>query len=619
MVKSESVMFQPKFFVYLGLVITSFIAYGYQLASDNLLNHFPYIDILIDPDLYPHDFYVQEFSKFSPRYYYQLCILSLMSLGIPLSWIYLSIYACAYSGFVLGLFRLAQKFRASLAATAFFAFLCLKSPVGTVGFVALFRTEPIPAIWAIAFVIWGFVFCASRRWILGYLFFGLASLFQILVGVLPGILIFPWLLKDAYSQRTLQKVILPLVVLGIGAGAVYIPMKLTGLTGSEALSHQEFINIYGLIRHPHHIIFSRFEHPQWLNFWVFLSLAILNCITLKTITLNEKYKLLSPILVGLLILPLGYIFVEIYPITLFAKLQLARVTPFMQLFGLLGFGLLAQELFRKKSISSVILMATILVLPNLALAPILLALILTNLWLDRIPKVQSWIALGITASLLTVQIQDNPSQAIRDLGWLAILWGCLMIPAGVQKLESNPDKIPGISGLLPGLMYSVGLVPLLLLILGLGGWLPRPLQNPFDGRVERQWFHNSDLYRLGHHIQEITPKDSLILVPGSNHEFRAYSQRSVVFTIKSMPFSDSGIQEWFKRWQKMREQAPSYREHTPQQLVILAQEFNADYVLTHQNWHPEIPYPVIAREGELLVFQVPRSDSQSSRPGESPE
>ncbi|MCC5900186.1 MAG: hypothetical protein JJU32_20030 [Phormidium sp. BM_Day4_Bin.17] len=611
MIKSESVVFQAKFFVYLGFLITSFIAYGYQLASDNLLNHFPYIDILLDRDLYPHDFYVQEFTRFSPRYYYQLCVVGLMSLGIPLSWIYLSVYACTYGGFVLGLFTLAQKFRASLATAALVTFLCLNSPVGTVGFVSLFKTEPVPAIWAISLTVWGFVFCVSRRWILGYFFFGLASLFQILVGVFPGILILPWLLKDAYSQRKLQKLILPLLILGIGAGAVYIPMKLTGLTGSEALSHEEFINIYGVIRHPHHIIFSQFQHPQWLNFWAFSSLAIFNCITLKPVTLSEKYKLLSPILAGLLILPLGYIFVEIYPITFFAKLQLARVTPFMQLFGFLGFGLLAQELFRKKSVGSVVLMATLLVLPNLALAPILLILILTNLWLPRILKIQSWIALGITASLLTIQIQDNPSQSIRDLGWLAILWGCLMIPAGVQKLESNLHKFQRISRLFPGLMYSIGLVPLLILIFGLGGWLPRPLQNPFDGRVERQWFHNSDLYRLGHHIQDITPKDSLILVPDSSHEFRAYSKRSVVFTIKSLPFSDAGIQEWFKRWQKMREQAPTYRQHSLQQLVMLAQEFEADYVLTQENWHPEIPYPVVAREGDWLLFQVPSSDSEA--------
>lgn len=596
--------------LYLGFIITSFVAYGYQLPSDNLLNHFPYIEFWVDPDLYPDDFYVQEFTQFSPRYYYQVFINGLMRLGIPFPWIYFGVYAAAFSGFVLGLFTLARQFQASLITAAIFVFLCLKIRVGTVGFVALFLTEPIPAIWAVSLVVWGLVFCYSHRWIWGYFMLGLASLFQLLVGVFPGILIFPWLVNDAYSHRKPQKIILPLLVLGIFAGAVYLPMKLTGATGSETLSHEEFVHIYGVIRHPHHIIFSQFEYPQWLYFWSFTSLGIVNCITLQSLTAQQKKDILTPIIVGLLLLPLGYIFVELYPVTLIAKLQLARLTPFMQLFGVLGFSFLAQELYRKRNVGSVILLVTTLVLPNLALAPILLALILTNRWLPRIPKLQSLIALVIAVSLLVLQIQEDSSQAIRYIGWLVILWGCLMIPAAVQKLESNSNISQRVPRLLPGLMYSIGLVPLLTLVLGLGGWLPRPLQNPFNGRLERQWFHNSDLYRLGTYVEKTTPKDSLILTPMEAHEFRAYSKRSLVFNYKSLPFTDSGIQEWFRRWQIMQKRAPTYQEHTPQQLVSLAREFNADYILTQQGWHPEISYHVIAREGDWLLFEVPSSDSE---------
>ncbi|MCH8506900.1 MAG: hypothetical protein LAT50_21695 [Ectothiorhodospiraceae bacterium] len=610
MLKLASII-NARFFLYLGFVITSLIAYGYQLASDNLLNHFPYIELWVDPDLYPDDFYVQEFTQFSPRYYYQVVVNSLMRLGIPFPWIYFTVYAAAYSSFVLGLFTLARQFRASLITAAIFVFLCLRSPVGTVGFVALFRPEPIPAIWAIGFVTWGLVFCYSQRWILGYLMLGLASLFQILVGVLPGILIFPWLAYDAYTQRKPQKIILPLLILGLFASAVYFPMKFTGATGSEALSHQEFVNIYGMIRHPHHIIFSEFEYPQWLYFWSFTISGIVNCIALRNLTIKQKRDILAPIIVGLLLLPLGYIFVELYPITLVAKLQLARVTPFMQLFGLLGFSFLAQEFYRKRNIGSAVLLVTILVIPNLALAAILLALIVTNRWLSKMPKLQGWIALAIAISLVVVQIREDPSQTIRHIGWLVILGGCLMIPAGVQKLESHPSISQRSPQLLPALMYSIGLVPLLVLVLGLRDWLPRPLQNPFNGRLEQQWFYNSDLYRLGTHVAQTTPKDSLILTPMESHEFRAYSKRSLVFNYKSLPFTDDGIQEWFRRWQKMREQAPTYRQHTLEQLVTLAQEFEANYVLTQENWHPDIPYLVIAREGDWVLFQVPSSDSEA--------
>lgn len=449
----------------------------------------------------------------------------------------------------------------------------------------------------------------------------MATLFQILVGVLPGILILPWLVQDAYGKGTLKKALVPLVVLGIFAGAVYIPIRLTGMVESKILDSQSFIHIYGEVRHPHHIIFSSFGHQSWRDFWVFIVSAALNIIALNSLTKEQKRQLFLPIIMGVFLLFLGYIFVEVYPITLFAKLQLARVTPFMQLFCLLGFSILAQELWQKRNLGCGVLLIIVIVLePNIALALILLTLIFLNDWQLRNGKGRfSWIAWGMIAGFLLFAVRDNPTQAIRNLGWLVMLWGCLMIPAAVQKIESHPTISQRLPQLRLSLMYTIGVVPLLILVLGLRGWLPRPLQNPFDGRLETQWFHNGERYRLGIQTQMVTPEDSLILVPDSTHDFRAYSQRSLVFTWKSMPFTERGIQEWFRRLQMMEALAADYEEHTVEQLVILARQFTADYVLTRQDWHPEIPYRVVAREGDWLLFQVPPPHSGSLVQGKSPK
>ncbi len=608
----------PQFFVVLGVIFASLIAYGYDFPSENLLNHVPYLDILRNPDLYPHDFYVQEFTQFSPRYYYQITISALMHLGLPLEWIYFGIYSLSYTGFVSGLFALTKRFNGSWVTAATVTFLALSASVGTVGFVDLFRAEPIPAIWSMGFVTWGFFCCYSNRWIWGYLLFGFASLFQFLVGILPGVLMLPLLLASVYRDRRLKTLILSGLALAGLAACVYVPMKLTGVTSSEILSHQEFIHIYGEIRHPHHIIFSSLGYPKWRDFILFTIAGIITIATLPSLHREQKQNLWVPIVFGALILPLGYLFVEVYPISLVAKLQLARLTPFMQLLSLLGFSLLAQEFYRQRNVGSALLLILLLILGSSPwFAPILLTLVFTLVfsqiwqpWTSRVhSKIQSRIALAIAVVLLILKLQNNPSQAIRDLGWLGILWACLMLPVAFEILQSNSRVQRRFPKLISRLSYSLGVVPLLILILGLQNRLPPLLQNPFTGRISLTRDANSPLYRLGHRLRETTPEDALILIPGSSHQFRTYCQRSVVFAFKSIPFSDRGIQEWFRRWQQLQVLAPSYKEHTPEQLTRLAQQFAADYVLTRQDWHGDIPYPILDREEDWVIYQVPNSES----------
>ncbi len=609
MLKSR-VLFTPKFFVILGVIFASLIAYGYDFPSENLLNHFPYLDILSNPDLYPHDFYVQEFTQFSPRYYYQIVIMALMSLGLPLAWIYFGIYSLSYIGFVSGLFALSKWFNGSWVTAATVSFLALSASVGTVGFVDLFRTEPIPAIWSMGFVTWGFFCCYSNRWIRGYFLFGLASLFQFLVGIFPGVLMLPLLLVSACRDRRLKTLILSCFALGGLAACVYIPMKLAGVTSSELLSHQEFIHIYGEIRHPHHIIFSSLGYPKWRDFILFTIAGIINIATLPSLQPKQKQNLLVPIVFGALLLPFGYIFVELYPISLVAKLQLARLTPFMQLLSLLGFSLLAQTFYRQRNVGSALLLVILLILDSSPwFAPLLVTLVVTQTWRPWTSSVQSRIALAIAVILLILKLKNNPSQAIRDLGWLGILWGCLMIPAIAEKLRSILAEWKRFSKPVTLLSYGMSLVPLLILILGLQEKLPPPLQNPFTGRISFTRNLNDPLYHLGRRVQQTTPEDALILIPGSSHQFRTYCQRSVVFAFKSIPFSDRGMQEWFRRWQSFQVLAPSYKEHTPEQLTLLAQQFAADYVLTRQDWHGEIPYPILDREEDWVIYQVPNLES----------
>jgi hypothetical protein len=137
------------------MIIVTLMAYGYQLMSANLISHIPYIETLLNPELYKSDFFVQEALQFSPRFYYQQIIASTIKLGLSLPLTYFLYYTLAFSSFIWGLYALGIKFGKSKLSAAALAFLGLFVIDGTVGVVDLFRTEPIPPVLAMGITIWG--------------------------------------------------------------------------------------------------------------------------------------------------------------------------------------------------------------------------------------------------------------------------------------------------------------------------------------------------------------------------------------------------------------------------------------------------------------------------------
>ncbi len=369
---------------YVTTIATSLLFYGYKLTSRNTYNQIPAIISLLNPELYNDDFYIQEMTQFTPRFYYYYLIYWGVKLGFSLPWVCFFLYLIAFSSFLIGLYSLGRIFNQSRLSATVFTFLGFAATVnGRIGYADLFRTDPIPATLAMGLVVWGFYFCFRKKWILGYLFFGLTCFLQFLVGALPGILMAVPLLISGKNNKNFQQIFFSFFALGMCISLIYIPMLLSGNTNSGSISNEEFVYLYGYIRHPHHLFFSHFGlRPTrgWLNFILFTAGGLLCIKSCKSLDKETKLQLAAVIFVSCCLLVINYIFVEIYPVNFIAKLQFARTTPFAQLMILLAISVLAEEEYRKGNIPVVFLL---IIAPILRGAGILLLILGSSLWLER--------------------------------------------------------------------------------------------------------------------------------------------------------------------------------------------------------------------------------------------
>lgn len=595
-------------------ILIALITYGYNFPSSNNLSEVPPVFALLNPGVYQNDFYVQETLEITPRYFYQYLVFFLVKLLSSISLVYFLLYVLAFTSFVFGLYNLGKYLGKAKITGSLLAFLGLTTLHGTVGYVSLFRSEPIPAVFAMGLSIWGIYFCFRKRWTVGYLFFGLACLIQFLVGVLPGILLLVPLAIDAYRRKSWMTLVLSLVILGGLACIIYVPMVIAG--DVTHISDADFIYIYGYTRHPHHIIASQWPQLPWFNFGCFTATVFLYLLTLRT--LNPDHKLTIVLVAGgaLVSLLLGYIFVEVYPIAAFAKLQLARTTPFSQLMGLVVFSVAILESWDKGNRALASLIALTPMLENGAVLMLLisfsLAITARNTFFPR--SISRSLTYGMLVLSILLLIAEQKSGSIGEVFYSllspVILLLALTLPVTVfYGLKWVEQKLLYILVLLLASLSTVALS------LGLLGSLPGPLTNWFQQRVSLYAVDADDVATLARRFQTLSPVDALILTPPSKTNFRFYSQRSVVFNFNSFPYTNGGILTWNNRlydilevdeydYINQRNADDFFAQRASDDILKVAQKFDANYVLTHQNWHPNLLGTVVDQEGDWVIYRV---------------
>lgn len=593
------------------IALGSLIAKGYAFPTGNHYTHVPQIKAMLHPELYHNDYYVREHLRFTPRYYYQLIIYALAKLtSIPAS--YFIYYLLAFTSFIFGCFSLGKLFTRSNLAAAVVAFLSLTAYT-LIGYIEIFTPRPVPAAFAMSFSIWGLYFGFRQRWFLGYLFFGIASLLQFLIGILPGLMMLPIMAIASYKNRRFKQIIPPLLIFFGMAALIYLPMAITGTTSTDKVNNADFVFIYAWVRHPHHLLSSYWFPGIWLDFILFLVGGFL-CIH-KSDRLQKIDKLYFDIIIAesIFALLLNYLFIELYPLALFAKLQLARTVPFAQIIIFIAVAIQVDYFYQKRRLDLGLLLLISLTFPwpyrgfwflFLSIA------LLTNVGKRYLPitRYQFFPWVLVTLSLIFSLIYPPPlSTAIFKERFLAqpVLFLILAFPFILGEI-STIKKIA---------TYTLALLTATIFILGLLGALPGKILDSFQEQVKIYKIPQDDITKLALTFAKISDKDAIILVPPFVSNFQFFSERGTLVDFKHFPYTDDGIRQWKKRMEAVLGVPLSpqlaigameilFPQRSGLELVKVAKEYEADYILTRIDWHQDLRGIVVAKEGEWVIYQI---------------
>lgn len=596
-------------FLISGVICT----YGYWFPTNMHNVHLPPILSILDSGLYGKDNFVQDMLRFNPRTYYHYLISVLAGSGIGIPFAYLIVFAATIASLIFGLQAIARLFCQSPVSVVLLSFwgLTVKSGQIATGF---FGTTPIQSYFALGFVIWGIFFSFRRSWSLAYTFFGIACLLNFLVGLMSALLISPLLILETWQNRRWFRAILALTLFAIGAGLVYIPMVVQGNTSTDLLTNQEFVEIYAFIRFPHHMVPSAWDKSQWIRLILFYTGGII-CLQ-KTRSLSSTYRFGLLVVVGGMFLGLlvNFVFVEIWPLALVAKLQLARMTPFAQLAILIGLVVLFDEHFRQRNWAVCLPLAIIPLSDYPGLLLLVFALSLGTL--EKLsPHLRSksalWLAAFIVLCMYRLQLFHHPYVWVVIIK-IPLLFGIMLVPHWLtQKIRTQGTRI--------AVAFSLAIFMAGTLFMGIKGLLPGSLNRIFSSRVSFYNLGNNDVSKLALRFREISPKDALIMIPPSVEQFRWLSQRSIVIDWKGFSFTDRGMLEWKKRLENVlgypvnKQTSPLvgweasdklYNARSSSDLVKVAQRYKAEYILSKKNWHPDMPGEEIAREGDWVIWKV---------------
>jgi hypothetical protein len=567
---------------------------------------------MLNPELYNNDYYVREMMRFTPRYYYQLIVAALAKLTGSIAASYFIYYLLAFTSFIAGCFSLGKLFTRSKLAAATVAFLSLTAYT-LIGYIEIFTPRPVPAAFAMSLSVWGLYFGFRQRWFIGYLFFGIASLLQFLIGVLPGLMMLPIMAFASYKKRPYKQLIPPLLIFFGMAALIYLPMALSGTTSTDKIGNAEFVFIYGWVRNPHHIIPSYWSLGIWIDFLLFIAGGLL-CIwksDFASATLRERlkknYKLYFYIIVAesIFALFLNYLFIEIYPLAIVAKLQLARNVPFAQIIIFIAVASQVDSFYKKGRLELSLLLLISLTFPwpyrGIWFLLISIAL-LTNLGkrylLITRSKLFPWVL--VVLSLIFSLISSPPISLDKP-----ILFLILAFPFLLGKI-STPKKIA---------THVLALLTATIFILGLLDALPGKISNIFQQQVKTYQIPQDDPTKLALRFSKISDKNAIILVPPFVSNFQFYSERAVVVDFKHFPQTDDGIRQWKRRMEAVFGVPLSpqlaigsmeilFPKRSSLELVNVAREYGADYILTRVDWHPDINGIVVDKEGKWVIYKI---------------
>ncbi|HYF49665.1 MAG TPA: DUF6798 domain-containing protein [Planctomycetota bacterium] len=601
---------------------TGSIALGIFLAAGTLLtfgcffpsfsgNHnveAPPFLAMLNPELYTRDFYVQEARQhFSPRTYSELVLYAFSRLGCSLELSHAILYMITLGSLSAGLWAIGRQLSAHWLGPAVFTFWALLVTGTSLGDTRLVMNTPLPSVYALGFVVWGIYFCLRKKWVAAMAFFGTGCAFHFLVALLPSVLTMPFMLRDLLRQRRWLSLLLAFFAMGCGASAVFVPMYLQGATASRLLSNEEFVFLYAFVRSPHHCLPRAWPAVDWIDAATFFAGGLACTARVRESKLKWIPFVVVPI-VGVFLF-LNYLFVQVIPLAIVAKLQFARMVPYATLAIVIALTLLLNELAKSRQylIAGVLIAAPLMPFGGVLLLLLALGLPALTKALEHIPGSVQAISSAVCVLIMFAYAgSGQPNELTREL---RLTWEAAAALLAVTVAVGFLWRIEGPKRLiLAGALMAVSLAAVIAALL-------QP-ESTFSN-IRLRNMPQDEISALAAAYEKRTPPSALILIPPALSQFRFLSRRSVVVDARARPFTDAGILEWKKRmedvlgtplrpnmWAVVDKQ---YLARPPTELLKVAQIYRATHVLTHREFQQQVPGKTALTEGEWVIWEVPEA------------
>lgn len=343
-----------------GVALLFAFRYGYQFGTTDHEELLPPLYQLANPELYPHDFFMQHYLQgFNIRYYF-IKILYAFQVVLPLQDLFFSIWLLClvllnHIWYRIALLITNTEVSALLAPIA----ILFATYNFTLGGNSITYNMLIPAVPAKVLASLGLLYFLQRRFLFASIAFGIGSLFQILSSMQPYILCVMVMLY-AWRTFTLKQIISMLVGGIIPLVLVIIPMWQSGyFTGASPEQKQLANQILFTMRIPWHHLPSAFGFIQFAKFSSIVVVALWIIRKTKLSNTSPHIKTVTIfILIQLCIALLYYVLVEQLNVLGFAASQWFKSSMWVVAFATIilvhaGARVFQQKLFLKHAIAMV--------------------------------------------------------------------------------------------------------------------------------------------------------------------------------------------------------------------------------------------------------------------------
>ena len=628
-------------FTVFAILLGSFVTlWGYRFGVTNHLSNLPLLYRKLDPTYLPGDFYVNAAAGFGLRFYYVETLAFLARfISIPVLYLILTLLINAVFAWLTGrvAWELSDRSRRAAVLAAVFVFSVSSFNLGTGGTFGAKMLLPFDL--AFVFVLAAVWLLLRRNPVLAALFLGLGSVIHahlILFGTV--ILLAAFLAEYPPVERVLGRMFawrgfaagrggklkqggeLQLRwVTWVGAGLIWVGLGALTVVPqfmAPGIPDDQFLAIY-LFRNPHHILPSWFPLGTWLKFFLFLPLmgyawwvwaqglsSQAGAPPQKT-RYPARFILIFSVFVLLLLIG-GYVFVELFPLKIWALAQVYRLSVLLRWFGLILFAIwidsrwaAAQENrpFWGPTLALIALLSPLSFAVFLGFDPVRKTLART------LPGLEEWRWVG-ALKLLGVGLG-----IVLDLEIVGVFFYLVLMVWGILLLESFGRR---------RLRLAWAGVGLFLIGMSLWGYALFPdspawraaFSRPIISLSQRQ----TPEIQIAQAIQVSLPRDALLLTPPNGEVFRLYAERAVVIDFKSMPVPENRMPEWYARLERvygpftqlgfeaLPEMESNYRALTDDDLRDLQGEYGFDYAVLYRGM--ETSFPIVTESETYRVVQL---------------